>query len=81
MAAISHMLETVAYSTDMLSRVGRSSLRGCSLQIPVLVVDQALQPTMRLLLNHQSFHTILLAPDPTLPRIDGQIVVGKFLDL
>ena len=38
MAAISHMLETAASSMDMVSRLGRSSLMGCSQQIPVRVV-------------------------------------------
>ena len=38
-ATISHMLETVASSRDMVSRVGRSLLMDCAQQLRVLVAS------------------------------------------
>jgi hypothetical protein len=49
---------------DMVSRLERCSLIRCAQRNPVLVVDYLLHQTMRLLVSHQGFHTILLTLDP-----------------
>ena len=58
------MLEKVASSRDIVSRLGVSA-HGLLTEFMYELFDYVLHPTMRLLLNRQGFQAELLAPEPS----------------